>query len=1075
MVVLIGILFSYMFGYHFPSQAQLVSTGLPPKPEVFVNREQEQFDIINTLTTSGPNHSRIVTVTGAPGHGKSALATVCGYTLHDMGLRVRHVDLRSARTEEDVIKYILDALGVIRSKSTQNELISKVKKEYSVVILILDNADYFTLSNEGIKDKFNNLMDLILENSQGIHIIITTQYKLKFTDSIRGHIPVQNLTEHHSLEFIDTCNPQIPHQQALLLVTYTEGIPLALKIISSLLQGLNGPDIDNILTDLSSDPLHTLSPEDTNKRLNKVFSIATNYLSENDRVCFVVLTHFPSSFTHHAAISILGHFINDTACLQHLQHRSLLEYNPNIKRYHILHLLQLHGYNLRGLFQRQGELNLTFAQHYMNEALSTTSQRELFGYLSTEVHNVRFLLEVIANMDTPYNGTSSEVLVKFAKLTFDILPYHQPMKLVHHFWMNIHKSMKKVLAEGLSGQCVGNFGVTVAFEVKLAVYLYYRNESFLYSRMGFFADTNVTVNMSVVYRLKQCVKDMDLLKYLIYLAIYNERQGNSTAYDAILTTAMKLFGNGTSAGGSELAYRMGTFLCEVGEHDLAIALLENAFKEKPDDFKIAFVLIDALRILDQEDPVKKVLETLERHYNESYPQKLNESCTTFIDGMPSQNCIKALQSGCIAYMASLLMNDMLRVRNGELRVQINNHKLFANTLSNTIFDVAEAVNMSEAELLSTFSLDHKQTLADNTITMLEVATALSNDLFFVYEFAGESILELCRPYMGTPEIKNFGMFRVDNNSNPPVPTNDWEIDFGLKSKDKSEKISFIGSNAIDSLIKMMLTHKSELEMKDSFLKSKLPQLLVTREHMYTAVAYYATYLLSMRYEVLGYFEVAKNYTEQALKYLPNVLDVDDKVRGFLDLKLRLAKLEVVLHNYVRALEILRNCSLTIIAGMEDTTEPNLKKDTHTRRDVSKLWDGYEVSAQRQFVHQFGGFFTKPISDQQILAKLVCDSHMQFAVIFLTVWCLLAGICVVVIETHYFLYLLHASLSPVYRVYYAIPANGAVWKGQPFLSQLACRWTKLRVFGVTLILTVVSYLAYIITYHTYNILHYLDYL
>ena len=500
-LLVVGVLlFLYMFGYHFPSQAQLESTGLPPKLEVFVNREQEQFDIINTLTTSGPNHSHIVTVTGAPGHGKSALATVCGYTLHNMGLRVRHIDLRSARTEEDVIKYILDVLGATRSKCTRNELISKVKKEYSVVILILDNADYFTLSNEGIKDKFNNLMDLILENSKGIHIIITTQYKLKFTDSIRGHISVQNLTERHSLEFVDGCNPRISHQQALLLVTYTDGIPLALRIISSSIQGLNGPDIDNILIDLSSDPLDTLSPEDTNKRLNKVFSIATDYLSVNDRVCFVVLTHFPSSFMHHAAISILRHFISDTACLQRLQHRSLLDYNPNIKRYHILHLLQLHGYNLRGIFQQQGEFNITFAQHYMSEALSITSQSDLFGYLSTEIHNVRYVLDFIANTDIPYNGTSSEVLIKFAKQTFDILPYHQPMLLVHSFWMSVHGSMKELMFEGLSGQCVENIGVTVAFEVKLAMYLYNRNESFLYSRMGFFADTNVTVNVSMVRR-----------------------------------------------------------------------------------------------------------------------------------------------------------------------------------------------------------------------------------------------------------------------------------------------------------------------------------------------------------------------------------------------------------------------------------------------------------------------------------------------------------------------------------------------------------------------------------------------
>ena len=1066
MVVLIGILFSYMFGYYFPSQARLVSTGLPPKPEVFVNREQEKSDIINSLTTSGPNHSRIVTVTGAPGHGKSALATVCGYTLHNMGLRVRHVDLRSARTEEDVIKYILNALGVTRSKCTQNELISKVKKEYSVVILILDNADYFTLSNEDIKDKFNDLMDLILENSQGIHIIITTQYKLKFTDSIRGHIPVHNLTEHHSLEFIDTCSPQIPHQQALLLVTYTDGIPLALKIISSLLQGLNGPDIDNILTDLSSDPLHTLSPEDNNKRLNKVFSIATNYLSENDRVCFVVLTHFPSSFTHHAAISILGHFISDTACLQRLQHRSLLEYNPNIKRYHILHLLQLHGYKLWGIFQQQGEFNLTFAQHHMSEALSKTPHRELFGYLSTEVHNVRYALEVFANTNTQYNGTSSELLVKFAKQTFDILPYHQPMKLVHSFWMSVHGSMKEVLAEGLSGQCVENFGVTVAFEVKLAVYLYYRNESFLYSRMGFFADTNVTVNMSVVHRLKQCVKDVDLLKYLIYLAIYNERQGNSTAYDSILKTAMKLFVNETSEDGSELAYRMGTFLCEVGEHDLVIALLENALKEKPNDFKIAFVLMNTLSKLDQKDQARKVLETLERRYNESYGQKLNETCTTFIDGIPSLNCTEVLKSAGIAVYASAMINEIFRVRNGEQPVH-KNLPFYGETLQNTLFHITRAVNISKAELLSIFSLDHEQKPPNKTaINTFEIAIILFNDILLHYEFEMKSLVELYRPYMGTPEIKKIGMFSIDYNiHNSTVPMNDWEIEMGLKFE--SETSSSIGSNAIDSLIKMMLTHKSELEMKDSFLKSKLPQLLDTQGHIYTAVAYYATYFLSIKYEVFGIFEVAKNYTEQALEYLADVLDVDDKVREFLDLNFRLAKLEVALHNYVRALEILRNCSLTIVAGIEDTIEPK-NKDTYTRRDVSKVWDGHEVSAQRQFVNQFDRdrFSTKPLSDQQICTKIFT---------FIMVWCFLVGIGVVVIETHYFLYLLHASLSPVYRVYYAIPANAAVWEGQPFLSQLAGRWTKLRVFGVTLILTVVSYLAYIITYHTYNILHYLDYL
>ena len=573
---------------------------------------------------------------------------------------------------------------------------------------------------------------------------------------------------------------------------------------------------------------------------------------------------------------------------------------------------------------------------------------------------------------------------------------------------------------------------------------------------------------------------MDLLKYLIYLAIYNERQGNNRAYDGILNTAMKLFRNGTSEDGSELAYRVGTFLCDVKEYDLAIALLENALKEKPNDFKVAFALMNTLIKLDLKDQVRKVLQTPERLYNESYAiGQLNETCTTFIDGIPSLNCIKAIESAGIAGYASLIINEMFHVSHGKNSTPTHYH-FFIETLNNTLFHVAKAVNISEVELLSTFSLDHEQTLANkNTINAFEVAITLWNNFLCVLEFAVKSLVELYRPYMGTPEIRKFGRlsYSTDSINCPPCPTiNDWEIEIGLK--DKSKNPVFIGTITIESLIKMMLTHKSELEIRDSFLKSKLPQLLDTRGHMYTAVAYYATCLLSIKYEVSGDFEMAKNYTEQALKYLPDVLDVDDKVREFLDLKLRLSKLELALHNYVGALEILRNCSLTIIVGMEDATliEPK-KKGTHTRRDISKVWDRYEVSAQRQFVHQFGRFFPELISDQQIPTKLVSHAvckQMQFAVTFITVWCLLAVIGVVVIETHYFLYLLHASLSPVYRVYYAVPVNADVWKGQPFLS-LACRWTKLRVFGVTLILTVLSYLAYIIAYHAYNILHYLDYL
>ena len=181
MLVLVGVLsFLYMFGYHFPSQAQLEKTGLPPEPEVFVNREQEQFNIINSLTTSGPNHSRIVTVTGAPGHGKSALATVCGYTLHNMGIRVRHIDLEHVCMIEDFIDGILDTFssGTNQKPPTRINLMQRVKKVVDTVILILDNVDCFTLS-ESQRENFASVINGVVRNSNGsVKIMITTQYNV---------------------------------------------------------------------------------------------------------------------------------------------------------------------------------------------------------------------------------------------------------------------------------------------------------------------------------------------------------------------------------------------------------------------------------------------------------------------------------------------------------------------------------------------------------------------------------------------------------------------------------------------------------------------------------------------------------------------------------------------------------------------------------------------------------------------------------------------------------------------------------------------------------------------------------
>ena len=580
MLVLVGVLsFLYMFGYHFPSQAQLEKTGLPPEPEVFVNREQEQFNIINSLTTSGPNHSRIVTVTGAPGHGKSALATVCGYTLHNMGIRIRHVDLERVCMIEDFIDGILDTLssGTNQKRPTRINLMQRVKKVVNTVILILDNADCFTLS-ESQSDNFSSVINGVVRNSNGsVKIIITTQYNVLFMDC-GLHVAIRNLTLQHSLQLFTRRNPNTSPEEALPLVLYTDGIPLALEILSLLLR-IESLTVSELLEKLMSDPLESLSENNTEYGMKRIFTIATNYLSENDRMCFVLASLFPSSFTEHTATSVLTHFINDTGCLHRLQSRSLIEYSyrNRVKRYHVLSLLKQHGNDIRPDRIDMTEFQVLLTLHHMSHPLQSQTHQQwvLQEHLNTETHTVRYLME---NFNVTRNSIATEgemsIVVHFAVESFDLLPFHHPIHVVEAFWANIQDMCRETIQHSVStGECQTNFPDCLKFHLKVAQVSIHSKRTHLLEGADFENLGDLQVGSLIE---AGCVDMSTAIRLLVYISKYVETQGNTTTYQELLNTIQTLQNRTITQSDLEqvMEYDIGTILYELAEYYLAIEFLD---------------------------------------------------------------------------------------------------------------------------------------------------------------------------------------------------------------------------------------------------------------------------------------------------------------------------------------------------------------------------------------------------------------------------------------------------------------------------------------------------------------------
>ena len=579
-------IFAYTFGGYFPQVAEMQRTGLPQKPDYFVNREQEQVKIMQSITGSVLHRSRIITITGSPGYGKTTLANVCGHRLVSQGIPVRYVDLQHVCTIQGIIVKILYAVGSTVSHPSKEQLSRwAAHRQNGMMVLVLDNVDCFTLSDEGLKKEFSDLIkDFIIKPSQAIYVLLTTQYQLGYIDKFQL-IALDRLSEAHAKELLLCRNPSLSSNVTTALVNATDGNPLALQILSALLRMPNAPPVSTLMKQMQYDPVEALSPDTVHEKLNLVFKVAIDYLSDADHQCYLAVCQFPGSFDEELALAVLPYLVNETAstCLRHLLARSLLEYNRNTRRYNMLPLLKTF---VDSISQQYGVMTRHFFPMYIQHLLQTAmkkqslSEMHLHNYLKANYLGMQYLINgYVKWSDNVSDFDTNMDLLQFSLATFNILPLLLPINVVEQFWFSVHNLTWNITYEGFEGHCHDHLEIAFKFESLLADYMLStgRNDTVASARLLDRAQKSVPVGHLQFLIDSKCVNAVTLLRYLGYVANCSHNEAmHLNVIKAIMSLASRANHSSTDA-----EYTIGVIYFELNEYKLAVEFLNRSLTSNP--------------------------------------------------------------------------------------------------------------------------------------------------------------------------------------------------------------------------------------------------------------------------------------------------------------------------------------------------------------------------------------------------------------------------------------------------------------------------------------------------------------
>ena len=329
---------------------------LPSMVPNFTGRQSECQEIVDLVSSE---HTRLVTIWGSPGFGKTSVAIAAGHQLQSRGFPVCFLSLRGLQTKGDMTSKLFSLVrqpttsqrSVPQALSFENELIDTLGSISDSFVLILDNVDDLLESGfPKVKEDVLQLFEEILTRNEKITLVVTTRESFEYMNlNFQGHrsIRIRPLDNTSSRALVHELVPNASPDDCARIAQICGCVPLAMRLMCSLVCEDDVQPSQCLIefTESAKESIVDIldNPDyPADKRLQFLYKKSFHRLSAAEKEAFVSLSVLPGCFTMELASAVLNvmGLIKAKKMLQRLRRKSLLDSNSQYGTFTMHKLLQ---------------------------------------------------------------------------------------------------------------------------------------------------------------------------------------------------------------------------------------------------------------------------------------------------------------------------------------------------------------------------------------------------------------------------------------------------------------------------------------------------------------------------------------------------------------------------------------------------------------------------------------------------------------------------------------------------------------------------------------------------------------
>ena len=320
----------------------------------FTGRKSECDEIAGLLASQS---TRIMSIWGPPGFGKTSVAIAVGHVLQSQGLPVYFISLRGLHSKADLTLKLLHFVRQFAAHdepsdqylAPDDELCQFFLEIADRCVLILDDADDLLESGSSEEeDEIIGLLKKILTQNKKVTFAVTTR-ECFINSHFQGHrsVRIGPLGETSSLSLVRELLPNASTSDCEEIAQICGHVPLAIRLLCSLISKDSSQPrqlLDDFMGSFTESIPELLGSLDypTDHQMQFAFWTSFLSLSAQEKDALVSLCILPDNFHGEVAAAVMGKTKISEAktILQSLRRRSFLDSSSNPGSFSMPKLLQ---------------------------------------------------------------------------------------------------------------------------------------------------------------------------------------------------------------------------------------------------------------------------------------------------------------------------------------------------------------------------------------------------------------------------------------------------------------------------------------------------------------------------------------------------------------------------------------------------------------------------------------------------------------------------------------------------------------------------------------------------------------